>query len=151
MPDGQEDFPCQESIHMARSLQPSRSEETWHNSVHAQRWMNQNKSCRVGIFCPEVVFQVARYISRASGCLGLPRPIHGITLRLAPGEEQSWVDLRTGLWSRRNASKRSEEALENFSRGFYANPSLCVNMCAHMCALECQMRSTNIQICIYYK
>lgn len=71
----------------SRSPHHSGSEETWGDSLHAQRQMNQNKSCRVGYFLQRLFFRWSGAFSKASECLGLPSPIQGITLRLAHREE----------------------------------------------------------------
>lgn len=73
--------------------------------------------------------------SKASECLGLPRPIQGITLRLAHGEEQSCIDLQSGFSVHKDVSKRSVEAFGNFRRGSFPT-QVVLTLCACVCWLE---------------
>lgn len=134
MPDGQEDCACLGSLQIhARALHPSSSGETWRDSVHAQWQINQNKSCHVGKFPPEVVFQLARGIfPRAWGCVGLPPADTGYNSQISTlrGAEQSssWADLRTGLWSRRGVSQKISRGFGEFQQGMLFCPRLRVCM-----------------------
>lgn len=91
--------------------------------------MTENKSCHVGIFPPEVVFQVARCISKSLRMFGLTlaNPGYNSQISTLRGAEKSMspVDLRTGGVF----LKRSEEALENSSRGFFS-AQYCVSVFA---------------------
>lgn len=64
------------------------------------RW-TRIKAVMLGYFLHRLFPTVGGQVfTRVWGCLGLPSPIHGITLRLAPWEEQNWVELRiTGVFS----------------------------------------------------